>query len=70
MSLAGNCLTVWLAWDSNQTILAAWSWKGQVEDWANRLGQKVDSIEQRQSWPGSSGQVPTLDMWVLCRLLW
>ncbi|MEI9985773.1 MAG: hypothetical protein WDN69_22880 [Aliidongia sp.] len=22
MSLAGNCLTVWLAWDSNQTILA------------------------------------------------
>ena len=47
ISLAGNCLTVWLAWDSNQTILAAWSWKGQVEDWANRLGQKVDSIEQR-----------------------
>jgi hypothetical protein len=47
ISLAGNGLSVWLAWDSNQTILAAWSWKAQVEDWANRLGLKVNSIEQR-----------------------
>ena len=47
ISIFANCLTIWFAHDSNETILAAWSWKAQVEDWANRLGQKVDSIEQR-----------------------
>lgn len=65
MSLAGNCLTVWLAWDSNQTIRAAWSWKGQVEDWANRIGQKVDSIASQSGairpQSGRPGSGPEVD---------
>ena len=47
ISLATNGATVWLAWDSNRTILAAWSWKNQIEGWASWAGQMLQDINQR-----------------------